>query len=71
MEGAKGFFESKTVWGGIISLAAFTLTWAGYTISEADKISLANDIVALVGIAGSLLSIYGRVVASKVIRRAK
>lgn len=69
MDEEKHFWQSRTVWGGIISLSVFFLSWAGYAVSGADKATLVDDMTALVGIFGSLLAIYGRVVATKTIRR--
>lgn len=69
MEGEKGFWQSKTVWGGIISLAAFAAGWLGYAITAADKAEVVDDITTLIGIAASLFAIYGRVSATKTIAR--
>ena len=64
LDSYKSFFASKTIWGALLSLVPVVdtgLSMVGLlppgTISEGAKI--------LVGAAGSLLAIYGRVKAEK------
>jgi hypothetical protein len=67
MNGMKGFFESKAVWGGIIGMAASGLSLGHFSVSAADQATVIELVTGLPGLVGSLLAIYGRVVASKVI----
>jgi hypothetical protein len=61
----KSFFESKAVWGGIIGVAASMAGLAHYSLSAADTASAADAAINIVTAVGSLMAIYGRVVASK------
>lgn len=56
----KGLLTSKTVWGGLITLAAVGTQMAGIDIG--DQAGWLNDVMALIG-AG--LAIYGRITAVK------
>jgi hypothetical protein len=71
MDGIKGFFESKAVWGGIIGLIGSTVGLGHYTLSPADAASAVQAVTSIATGIGSLLAIYGRVVASKKIRAAQ
>jgi hypothetical protein len=65
MEGIKGFLESKAVWGGIVALAGSALGIGHYTLSTADAAQAVELVVSITTAVGSLVAIYGRVVASK------
>ena len=69
MNETKKWYESKTIWGGIITLFAVLLGFFGVKIDEQTKQLLVNQTVAFVSAAsalvGSLLSIYGRIKANK------
>jgi hypothetical protein len=65
LAGMKGFFESKAVWGGIAALAGSVLGLGHYTLSPTDATQAVDLVVSMTTAIGSLLAIYGRVVASK------
>lgn len=65
MNGVKSVLESKTIWGGIVALAAGGLGVLHYSITPADQASLVGLLTSLATGVGSALAIYGRVVASK------
>jgi hypothetical protein len=65
MEGFKGFFESKAVWGGIVALAGAGTGALHYSVSPADAANAVELFTAIATAAGSLIAIYGRVVATK------
>lgn len=67
MNGVKGFFESKTVWGGLIAFIASAGALAGYSVSADDMDTLSTIVPSIAGIVGSVIAIYGRIKASKVI----
>jgi hypothetical protein len=64
----KGALSSKTVWAGIVTMAASALGCAGYVLSAADQASLVDGLTSLVTLVSGAAAIYGRVVASKQIR---
>jgi len=68
MDGIKSFFESKAVWGGIIGLVGSTVGLGHYTLTPADAASAVQAATSIATGIGSLLAIYGRVVASKKIK---
>jgi len=65
MYDVKSFFASKTIWGGIIALIASTAAIWGYSITPADQAQIVELVTGIGGIIGSVLAIYGRIVATK------
>lgn len=64
MDGLKNWYQSKTVWGALIAVAASALQLWGLEIGAEEQGELANLAVTLAGAVGGLLALYGRVVAS-------
>ncbi len=60
MNGTKVWWQSKSVWGSIVALAAGAATLAGLHLDAALQDQLADLIVGLANIAGGLLAWYGR-----------
>lgn len=61
----KKWYESKTIWGGIIALLAALAGAFGYAV-DADTQASIIDLVTVVGTGvGGLLAIFGRIKASK------
>lgn len=67
MEGFKGFFESKAVWGGIVALISAGAGALHYTVSPVDAANLVELCTSIATAIGSVIAIYGRVVATKTI----
>jgi hypothetical protein len=63
MDLVKNWYQSKTIWGGLIAVAASALQLAGLEIGAADQAELADIAVTLTGAAGGLLALYGRIAA--------
>ncbi|MGB7286201.1 MAG: hypothetical protein WBC71_04645 [Salaquimonas sp.] len=63
----KPWYESKTIWGSLIAVAAALSATIGISIDQAAQAELASILVQLVGAAGSLLAIYGRLSATDII----
>ena len=61
----KSAFGSKTIWGGRIALVASLAAVWGYAITPADQAQIVELITGIGGIIGSVLAIYGRIVATK------
>ena len=68
MDGMKFWYQSKTVWGALIAIAASALQLAGIEMNGDVQADLAEIAVTLAGAAGGLLAIYGRVTAATEIR---
>ena len=61
----KKWYESKTIWGGIIALLAAALGAFGYAV-DTDMQATIVDLVTVIGTAvGGLLAIIGRIKAHK------
>ena len=65
MNDFKGFFESKAIWGGLITFWAGVAALLGYAVSDDDQMRLIELITGAVGVFGAVLAIYGRIKASK------
>lgn len=68
MDGMKFWYQSKTVWGALIAVAASALQLAGIEMGSDVQADLAEIAVTLAGAAGGLLAIYGRLTAASGIR---
>lgn len=64
VEGVKAWYQSKTVWGALIAVAASVLQVAGIDFGVAEQGQLADIAVTLAGAVGGLLALYGRLVAT-------
>ena len=72
MNGEEKWWQSKTIWGAGVALAAFALTWFGVTVTPEEQTTLVTLIVAVATPAGALvafvLTIIGRITATKKIK---
>ncbi len=64
MDVVKSWYQSKTIWGALIAVAASALQLAGLEIGAADQAELVDIAVTLAGAVGGLLALYGRLVAT-------
>jgi hypothetical protein len=64
MEDFKQWYLSKTVWGGLLAIAASALQLKGLQLAASDQSALADSIVVIVGALGGILAVYGRVTAT-------
>ena len=64
MDVMKNWYQSKTIWGALIAVAASALQLAGLEIGAAEQAELADIAVTLTGAVGGLLALYGRLVAT-------
>ena len=60
----KNWYQSKTVWGALVAIAASILRIAGLEFGEAEQAELTDAIATIAGTAGGLLALYGRVTAT-------
>lgn len=68
MDSVKNFFASKTIWGALTALASISpslLALIGYNVTPEDASGAIAAIQAIGVSLGSLVAIYGRVVATK------
>ncbi len=69
MRDVKSWYQSKTIIGGIVAVAAAGASLVGINVHEADQASLTNLIVDGAGVVGGLLAIVGRLTATRSIGR--
>jgi len=65
MDGVKGFFSSKGVWGGIIAVVAAGAGLIGYVVTPDDTLALKDHVTEIAAAVGGIIAIYGRVTATK------
>jgi hypothetical protein len=65
MDETKALIQSKTFWGAVVALGAAALTLGHYTLSAADAAAAVDLLSGIAGAVGSLIAIYGRIVATK------
>jgi len=61
----KSWYLSKTIWGAILMIIGLVLNQLGYTLTAEDQATLVDVVVALASGVGAILTIYGRIKASK------
>ncbi len=61
----KPWYQSKTVWGALIAIAAPILGRAGLELGGAEQAEVADALTTLAGTVGGLLALYGRLTATK------
>ncbi|HWU62462.1 MAG TPA: hypothetical protein VN112_10605 [Ensifer sp.] len=64
MEDMKTWYQSRTIWGGIIAITASLAHAGGYSISVADQGQLADAALSLAGTVGGLVAVWGRMKAT-------
>ena len=63
----KPWFMSKTIWGSLISVAAAFTATLGISLDQAAQSEITDALVQLIGAAGALIAIYGRLTATDII----
>lgn len=61
----KPWYQSKTVWGALIAIAAPLLGRSGLELGGAEQAEIADALTTLAGTVGGLLALYGRLTATK------
>lgn len=68
-EDTKRWWQSSSVWGGIVALSATAATAFGYQVSAADQAAAVLAIGQGVAAAGALAALIGRLIATRRIGR--
>lgn len=62
---SKSWYQSRAVWGGIVSIAFSVAGLFGHDVSgKVDQATVANALVTLGAAVGGVLAIYGRIKAT-------
>lgn len=64
MDDLKQWYQSRTIWGALIAIAASLAHAGGMTLSAGDQGQIIDSLVSVSGALGGLVAIYGRVTAS-------
>ena len=64
----KAWYQSRTVWGALVAIAASLANAAGVEVTSGDGAELADLIVAATGAAGGLVALLGRISARRRVR---
>lgn len=65
MDDAKTWYQSKTVWGGLIAIFAALMQARGHNIPIQEQVGLVDALTTSAGAIGGLLAIYGRLTATQ------
>lgn len=65
MDDAKTWYQSKTVWGGLIAIFAALMQARGHNIPFQEQVGLVDALTTSAGAIGGLLAIYGRLTATQ------
>lgn len=68
MEDQKLWFQSRAIIGSIVTILALVAGAFNYVIDAQTQVEIVDLVMVLVGVAGSVLAIFGRVKASKKIQ---
>ncbi|MEO0329211.1 MAG: hypothetical protein AAF217_11525 [Pseudomonadota bacterium] len=63
----KAWYESRTIWGALIAVAASVFDAAGLTMDAGAQAQLSEAMVQFVGAAGAIVAVYGRISATRMI----
>ncbi len=63
----KAWYESKTIWGSLVSVCAALIATLGVDIDAGMQQAIAESMVQMLGAIGALYAIYGRLSATQVI----
>lgn len=63
----KQWYESKTVWGALLAVAASVVGALGISIDTTAQSDIADVMIQFVGAVGAMIAIYGRLSATEII----
>lgn len=65
----KPWWQSKTVWGGLVALGAGIAGAFGVTVGAEDQELITSSILGIASAAGGLIAVYGRLKAQSEIKK--
>lgn len=68
-ETSKQWYQSKSVWGGIVAVAAGIAGFFGINLEPSAQTQLVDAFLALAGATGGMVAIIGRIKADRKIRQ--
>lgn len=63
----KQWYQSKTVWGALLAVAASMVGALGISIDTSAQSDIADAMIQFVGAVGAMIAIYGRLTATEII----
>jgi len=63
----KAWYQSKTIWGSLVAVAAALAGTVGLSIDGQSQSAISDAILQVIAAAGALISIYGRLTATDII----
>ena len=60
----KPWWQSRTLWGAVVTIVSATLGLLGYDLAEADREALSGALTSLGAALGGLIAIVGRLKAT-------
>ena len=64
MNSAKPWYTSKTIWASLVAILAALSTGLGYPIDSSLQAHIVDTTIKLVGLAASIVAIFGRLSAN-------
>lgn len=64
MDNAKAWYASKTIWASLVAIVAALATGLGYPIDPRLQTDMVDAAIKLVGLAASIIAIFGRLSAT-------
>ena len=65
MDENKNWYQSKTVWSGIVVLVAVVLGQLGFTVDAATQGEIVDTLLAIITAVAGIVAIVGRIKATK------
>ena len=67
MTETKTWYESRTIWGALITVAASLASGLGFSIDPSSQADLTDAILQLVALTGAMVALFGRLAATRII----
>ncbi|MEX6505612.1 hypothetical protein [Jiella sp. M17.18] len=67
MDETKPWYQSRTIWGGVVALIAASAGYFGYDLDPGAHEALTNALISGAGAVGAVVAIYGRLAAKSTI----
>ncbi len=65
MNSSKAWYQSRTIWGALIAIAASIGSTFGLMISEQEQAVISEAILQITGAIGAFIALYGRLKAEQ------